>query len=106
MSNNQTKNAYVYIDGFNLFYDILKSSKYKWLNLEALCKFYFPKYNIVKIKYFTALVKERKDDKESPINQQMYLRALHTLPNFEKILGSFQENIVRRPLVSKNKKGI
>jgi len=106
MSNNQTKNACVYIDGFNLFYGILKSSRYKWLNLEDLCKFYFPKYNITKIKYFTALVKERKDDKESPINQQIYLRALHTLPNFEKILGSFQENIVRRPLVSENKKGI
>jgi uncharacterized LabA/DUF88 family protein len=106
MDKNLIKKAYIYVDGFNLFYGILKGSKYKWLNLEELCKFYFPKYNIVKIKYFTALVKERNDDKESPINQQVYIRALHTLSNFEKILGSFQENIVRRPLVSKNKKGI
>jgi len=63
------KRAYVYVDGFNLFYGALKSSKYKWLDLEKLCKFYYPKYDIVEIKYFTALIKERKDDKESPINQ-------------------------------------
>jgi len=102
----QTKKARVYIDGFNLFYGTLKGGKHKWLNLEKLCKFYYPKYDIIKINYFTALVKERKDDKESPINQQIYLRALQTLPSFKKTLGSFQENIVRRPMVSKNKKGI
>jgi uncharacterized LabA/DUF88 family protein len=102
----EIKNACVYIDGFNLFYGSLKGGKHKWLDLEKLCKFYYPKYNITKINYFTALVKERRDDKESPINQQIYLRALQTLPSFRKTLGSFQENIVRRPLVSKNKKGI
>jgi uncharacterized LabA/DUF88 family protein len=102
----KTKKACVYIDGFNLFYGALKGGKYKWLDLEKLCKFYYPKYDIIKINYFTALVKERKDNKESPINQQIYLRALQTLPSFRKTLGSFQENIVRRPLISKNKKGI
>ncbi|MCK5320276.1 NYN domain-containing protein [Candidatus Parcubacteria bacterium] len=102
----KNKKACVYIDGFNLFYGILKGSKSKWLDLEKLCKFYYPKYDIARISYFTALVKERKDNKESPVNQQIYLRALQTLPSFRKTLGSFQENIVRRPLVSKNKKGI
>jgi len=103
---DEQKNAIVYVDGFNLYYGILKRSKNKWLDLEKLCKFYYPKYNIIKINYFTALVKERKGDKESPISQQIYLRALHTLPVFNKVLGSFQEYIVRRPLVSKDEKGI
>jgi len=28
----------VYIDGFNLFYGALKGSRYKWLDLDALCR--------------------------------------------------------------------
>jgi hypothetical protein len=28
----------VYIDGFNLFYGALKGSRYKWLDLDVLCR--------------------------------------------------------------------
>ena len=85
------RKAYIYIDGFNLFYGSLKGSKYKWLDLDSLFKFYFSEFDIIKIKYFTALIKERKNDKSGPINQQMYLRALRTLSNVEIIYGTFLE---------------
>lgn len=101
----EKKNAYIYVDGFNLFYGCLKGEKNKWLNLDLLCRYYYPKYNILKIRYCTALIKERKSDKTSPINQQMYLRALKTLPNIDIILGSFKERLVRRPLVSTDEFG-
>jgi hypothetical protein len=51
-----------YIDGYNLFYCKLKSTEYKWLDVEKLCKFYFPKYKIGEIKYFTAKAKARVND--------------------------------------------
>ena len=101
----EKKNAYIYFDGFNLFYACLKGEKNKWLNLYLLCKYYYPKYNILKIRYCTALIKERKSDKASPINQQMYLRALKTLPNIDIILGSFKERLVRRSLASMDEFG-
>ncbi len=103
MSKTSKKKAYVYIDGFNIFYGILKGSKYKWLNLKELCKFYFPKYDIIKIKYFTALIKERKYDTKSPINQQIYLRALRTLANTEIIYGTFLEKEFKARVEEKDK---
>ena len=30
--------AYIYVDGFNLFYRALKGTPHKWLNLAALAK--------------------------------------------------------------------
>lgn len=100
------KKIYVYVDGFNLFYGSLKKSPYKWLDIEKLCQAYFPKYEIAKIKYFSAITKARKDDLNKPVRQQIYFRALRTIPCLEIILGSFQENHSRNPIVShyKNKR--
>jgi hypothetical protein len=68
--------AYVYVDGFNLFYGSLKKTGYKWLDVNKLLGFYFPKYNIQKIKYFSAITKARKDDLDKPVRQLAYFRAL------------------------------
>lgn len=86
--------AFVYVDGFNLFYGSLKKSKYKWLDINNLASIYFPNYSIEKIKYFSAITKARKGDLNKPVRQQMYFRALRTNPNTEIILGSFLENEV------------
>jgi len=92
-TNNHTDRVYVYIDGFNLYYGILRNRKlpgYKWLNLESLCnKFYSGSgVKFEKIKYFTALVSGKYDPK-GPVEQQAYWRALATLPNLELIKGRF-----------------
>jgi len=84
--------AYVYIDGLNLFYGCLKGSIYKWLDINKLISFYFPKYELLKIKYFSAITKPRANDLLKPIRQLTYFRALNTLPNLEIILGTFLEN--------------
>jgi uncharacterized LabA/DUF88 family protein len=83
-------NTIVYIDGFNLYYGALSRGGIgrKWLNLdEWLCKL-LPQNNIVKIKFFTARV-TGKFDPGKPLRQDIYLRALKTLPNLEIIEGNF-----------------
>lgn len=81
----------VYIDGFNLYYGSLRNTPYRWLNISALSNFLFPKHDIKKIKYFTAQLKVRGGDKniDKPVRQQIYWRALRTLPEVEIIEGFF-----------------
>ena len=90
----------VYIDGFNLYYGAVKGTPYKWLDVLALCKFLLPKNEIVQIKYFTALVTARPTDPDQPNRQQVYLRALRTLPNLEIIYGHFLEHAIMMPLAN------
>ncbi|MFC6158278.1 NYN domain-containing protein [Kribbella sp. NPDC058693] len=79
----------VYVDGFNLYYGCLKGRPYKWLNLEKMCELLLRRFEVNRIRYFTALVKERPDNLHAPVRQQAYLRALGTLPSVEVHLGSF-----------------
>jgi len=92
--------TYVYIDGFNLYYGVIKETPYKWLNIRLLCQNYFKKYHILKLKYFTAIISSRPNNPNKPNRQQIYLRALKTIPNLEIILGHFMEHPVWMPLVS------
>ena len=79
----------VYVDGFNLYYGALKGTPYKWLDINKLCQLLLPKHTIHRIKYFTARVVGRPGDPDQPTRQQIFLRALETLPNVEIILGHF-----------------
>ncbi|MFV2045517.1 MAG: NYN domain-containing protein [Anaerolineales bacterium] len=81
--------TYVYVDGFNLYYGAVKDTPYRWLNLQSMCDFLLPGSTIEKIKYFTARITARPNDPSQPTRQQMYLRALRTLPDLEIIYGSF-----------------
>lgn len=91
---------YIYIDGFNLYYGCLKDTPYRWLDVSRLCAFLFPHDEIVKIKYFTAPIKIRKNDtdRDRPNRQQIYFRALRTLPNVEIIEGIFLSHNVSMKL--------
>jgi len=66
--------AIAYIDGFNLYYGAVKGTGYKWLDIAAMCKLLLPNDEIVRIKYFTALVHARPNDPEQRTRQQIYLR--------------------------------
>lgn len=85
----------VYIDGFNLYYRLIKGSPCKWLNLLAFCRLMLPDHDIQQIKYFTARVSARPDDPDQPTRQQTYFRALRTLPNVSIIYGHFLTNNCR-----------
>ena len=90
--------TYVYVDGFNLYYGAVKGTPYKWLNILKLCQLLLPKNQILKIKYFTALVTARPGDPDQPNRQQIYLRALRTIPKLEIIYGHFLEHEVMMPV--------
>ena len=88
----------VYVDGFNLYYGAVKNTPYRWLNIAAMCQVLLPRDRISRIKYFTAAVNPRASDPDQPTRQQMYWRALRTIPNLSVILGSFLTHEVTMPL--------
>jgi hypothetical protein len=45
-----------YVDAFNLYYGSLKGIPDRWLDLDALFRAVFPKNQINRIRYFTAIV--------------------------------------------------
>jgi uncharacterized LabA/DUF88 family protein len=90
--------TFIYVDGFNLYYGAVKDTALKWLNIRRLCELLLPGYSIQRIKYFTARVSARRDDPQKPTRQQIYLRALRTIPGLEIIYGSFLSHDVVMPL--------
>lgn len=91
----------IYVDGFNLYYGAVKGTHYKWLNINALCRYLLrPTDKLLQIKYYTARVSARPHDPSAPTRQQMYFRALRTIPNLSIHLGHFLSHGVRLPLVS------
>lgn len=89
----------VYIDGFNLYYGALRKTPHRWVNLEKLCQLLLPKNTIQEIKYFTALVSARPNDPDQPVRQQLYLRAIQTLPTVSVHLGHFLTHEIMMPRV-------
>jgi uncharacterized LabA/DUF88 family protein len=79
----------VYIDGFNLYYCAVRGTGFKWLDLSKMCINLFPGRDINKISYFTAKVKASSHDPDAPTRQEVYWRALKTIPNLEIVEGSF-----------------
>ena len=88
----------VYIDGFNFYYGAVKGTSYKWVDLEAVCRRLLPLDDIVKIRYFTARLTEQADDRQRPVRQDMYLRALGTNPLIEIHYGRFVTRRAYLPL--------
>lgn len=70
----------VYVDGFNLFYGALRRTSYRWLDLGTLCQVLLPNDAVRRIRYFTARVNSRPDDPGKSQRQDVYLRALVTIP--------------------------
>ena len=94
-------NTIVYIDGFNLYYS-LRYTPYKWLDLRKLVEDMIDPslHRILEIKYFTAVSINRN----SAQRQDVYLRALSTLKNFEIIRGKHKNRWVKGKLIRYNNK--
>lgn len=98
-----TIKAYAYIDGYNLYNGIMESArdkygkviatplgKYRWLNLYKYIYSFLPKdYELAKIHYFSATVRGRPESKK---RQQIYWKALETIPHLERHLGKHISN--------------
>ncbi len=91
------KRTFVYIDSFNLYYGILRSTRNsKWLKIDDWLSLYLNSnnYDIQKIKYFTANVTAQPHDLQKPVRQATYFRALQTIPTVEIIKGKFKTKTV------------
>jgi hypothetical protein len=49
----------VYVDGFNLYYGALKNTQHRWLDPNALFVTLLPKYEVKRIRYFSARISGR-----------------------------------------------
>jgi hypothetical protein len=95
-------NSFVYVDGFNLYYGALKRTPYKWLDLAKLSQVMFPNDRLEPIQYFTACVSARPHNPSAPLDQQVYLRALRTIPNLSITFGYFLTHSVPMTLTGVN----
>ena len=69
----------VYVDGYNLYYGLLRKSKLKWLDLYALFNDHVldDKAKLLEVRYYTAPVLGRmSDDPQSTQRQRQYIQAL------------------------------
>jgi len=90
----------IYIDGFNLYYGLLKPNPaLRWLDLAALGGALRPR-DVIKVRYFTAKVRPVPDP-QTQMRQRLYLKALETLPNVVIHFGRFSANQVRMALVDR-----
>ena len=88
----------VYVDGFNLYYGSLKRTPYKWLDLGRLCTAMLPTDRVTAINYYTARISARPGNPTAPNDQQIYLRALRTIPNLSITYGHFLTHSVSMAL--------
>lgn len=106
--------AIFYIDGFNLYNGLVRraeakglpDAEHRWLNLVKLAQFLVPTVDVVRVRYFTSRVKRRLDDPDAGTRQEVFLRALATLPNLTVHEGHFQRNRVWRRLVDDPSKSV
>ena len=92
--------TYVYIDGLNFYYGLVKNTPYRWLDFKSLFVRLLPRnLEILKIKYFTARVRAFPQDPQAPHRQRVYLRALEVfIPEIEIHYGTFLVNERKRKL--------
>lgn len=100
----------IYIDGYNLYFGLVKNTPYKWLNLISLfteiIKIQNPKSSIINIKYFTAPVLTRfsRHKEQSQASQSRYHRALEISGGSKFIIinGYFETNRSTPPVYNKS----
>lgn len=91
----------VYVDGFNLYYGLLRPNPaVKWLDVAALAAALRPG-DVTRVHYFIAKVRPVPDaDADAPNRQRVYLKALASLPNVTIHYGHFSVNQARAALVA------
>ena len=94
------KKTIFYIDGFNFYYSAVKGTPLRWLNFQSLFQRLFPKNEIAQIKYFTAEVSDLPDNPQQSLRQQVYWRALETIPNLSIHTGHFMTHKIRAKVVN------
>ena len=96
------KKTLVYIDGYNLYYGLLKGlPASKWLDLRTLVASMFKEeHEIVSIKYFTARVRTYPYDIAAEERQKIYLQALAASGGVEIVEGFYSKKKAWLPHVN------
>lgn len=94
----------VYVDGFNLYYGLYRNGppgcrRYKWLNPvlvgEEMARRLKVSGQVARVRYFTSRAKPNKHDPRQPTRQQMFIRALETLPEVSVHWGQHIDTVKR-----------
>lgn len=94
------KRTITYIDGFNLYYGLLRHTRNKWLDLFAFSKALVrADHDMVAVKYFTARAKPYPYDRESVDRQDTYLNALKRMGQVEVVEGFYNKNAAYAPVL-------
>ena len=92
------KRTIAYIDGYNLYYGLLKGSRQKWLDpVRFVLRLLRDDHELVAVKYFTSPVKTYPHDTAALDRQKIYLQALSTLPTVEIVQGFYRKDAVLMP---------
>ena len=87
------KRTIIYIDGYNLYYGLLKGTTAKWLDLVALSEALLnDTHEIVEVRYYTSIVKPSPYDAAAVERQNVYLQALGTEEIVRVILGFYSKH--------------
>lgn len=84
--------AIVYVDGFNLYRRALENTPYKWLDIDALVSMLLADYEVIQIRYFTAIIKSLPHNPMQAHRQQTYLRALATNSRISIHISQFRSD--------------
>ena len=96
------KRTRIYIDGYNLYYGLLKGSVHKWLDLVKFSQeLLAPDHEIVEVNYFTSIITPHPYERESIERQNVYLQALGRNPLVRVEKGRYYKRTAHLPPVSK-----
>ena len=92
------KNTIVLIDGFNLYYGLLRGTPWKWLDLIAFSQALLGNdHHILAVKYFTSPVKTHPHDLAAIDRQKTYLHALAEMGQVRTTLGFYSKRNAMMP---------
>jgi uncharacterized LabA/DUF88 family protein len=89
---------HAYIDGFALYHLCYRGVRnnenrfLKWLDLRRLCESIVPDDEVALVRYYTARVGDTPEDSGRATRQDVYLRALRTVPGLEICEGRFHRS--------------
>lgn len=90
----------MYVDGFNFYYGAIKGHpELKWLDYRELASRLLRGHQVGAVKYFTARVQDRRDDRGVTQRQGVYIRALREHSDVEVHFGQFKHRERKLPLV-------
>lgn len=94
--------TFVYVDGFNLYYRMLKARpSMKWLNPKLLAERVLASgHQVERVNYYTARVSSRAHDPDAPARQAVYLNAIGSIPEVFVHEGNFLTKPVWMPLAT------